>query len=327
MTSSEFGESLEFALIVVNYGSSKLLAQNLVDMDLGKHRGCIIVVDNFMSNNERQNVRRLAATENWIVLELDDNLGFGAGVNVGARHAFDNGMVSMAVLNPDAKISTEDLLKLVRATREDPNLMVSPIIRTSSGSLWFAGMDLYTDTGRVASRRRRDLPTGPHEPWLTGACFAISRYLWERVGGFDEDYFLYWEDVDLSRRVIAQEGRLAVLEDAAAVHDEGGTQDIVGKKGTKSEIYYFYNIRNRLVYAAKHMHDDDLKAWMWATPVVSYEILLGGGRRQFLYTLAPLRAYFKGMFLGWRMMKNIQTLETGNSDAISQIGKGEESCS
>jgi GT2 family glycosyltransferase len=39
--------------------------------------------------------------------------------------------------------------------------------------------------------------------WLTGACLAVSKQVWQATGGFDPDYFLYWEDVDYSQRAKA----------------------------------------------------------------------------------------------------------------------------
>ncbi len=88
--------------------------------------------------------------------------------------------------------------------------------------------------------------------WVSGACFAISARAVAPVGGFDEDYFLYWEDVDFSRRVRAAGGSVRVILDtASAVHDEGGTHDDRPAGRAKSETYYYYNIRNRLLFAQR----------------------------------------------------------------------------
>ena len=60
--------------------------------------------------------------------------------------------------------------------------------------------------GRLHSRVRT---LGSDEVmWLTGASLAMSITLWEQVGGFDERYFLYWEDVDLSWRILQAGGEL-----------------------------------------------------------------------------------------------------------------------
>ncbi|WP_104091173.1 glycosyltransferase family 2 protein [Arthrobacter sp. GMC3] len=295
-----------FALIVVNYGSSRLLAKNLAGLELSELGGRIVIVDNFTTEKERGEVQRLASAENWMVVALDSNRGFGAAVNEGSHVAFEAGVEAIAVLNPDAHIDSSNLLHLVSAVLDDTDLMAAPVIRTSEGRIWFDGMELYGNSGRVASERRPVPPSGPHEPWISGACFAISRSLWEQVGGFDEDYFLYWEDVDLSRRVVESGGHLAVLKNVGAVHDAGGTQTRIGGVGTKSETYYFYNIRNRLIYAAKHLDGSQLRRWIYATPRVSYEILLGGGRRQLLYSVVPLRAYVRGIVDGHRMLLDIR---------------------
>ena len=310
-----------FALIVVNYGSAHLLAKNLAGMDVAGVGGRMVVVDNFTSGPERDDVQRLAAAEGWTLLAMDGNRGFGAGVNAGAVAAFADGAVAMAVLNPDAHIDVTDLMLLIAAVLADQRLMVSPVMKTSGGSIWFDGMELYTDTGQVASRRRRVPPAGPHCPWLSGACFAVSRALWEQVGGFDEDYFLYWEDVDLSRRVVDSGARLAVLDHVAAVHDAGGTQVRVGGAGSKSEAFYYYNIRNRLVFAAKHVHGKQLRRWILATPRVSYEILMAGGRRVLLSSTVPVRAYVRGIVDGFRMLAGIRNSQHGRA-SVNQAPAG-----
>lgn len=302
MSEATGGSSPLFALIIVNYGSSGLLAQNLAGMNLAELGGLVVVVDNYTSGGERDAVSALAAAEGWATVLLDTNSGFGGGVNAGARCAIERGAMVIVALNPDARIKSDDLMRLVDAVVANPSLMAAPIVKTGAGAVWFDGIDLYLDSGRVASRRRRVPPPGPREPWISGACFAISRQMWEKVGGFDEEYFLYWEDVDLSKRVVESGGRLAVLTDVVAVHDEGGTQIPAATSQAKSETYYFYNIRNRLIYAAKHLDDDRVRRWLRSTPRVSYEILLGGGRRQFLHSIAPVRAYLRGIRDGRRML-------------------------
>ncbi|MCX7523030.1 glycosyltransferase family 2 protein [Microbacterium sp. STN6] len=301
------GHIPSFALIVVNFGSSALLKQNLSGLDIRAHGGMVVIVDNFTTSAERRAVQTLAATEGWVVVPLDDNRGFGGGVNAGARYAIEHEREVLVALNPDARIGVHGLMRLVTAAAATADLMVAPVIKTGSGAIWFDGIDLFLDSGRVASRRRKMPPPGPRQPWISGACFAISCSMWERVGGFDEEYFLYWEDVDLSRRVVLSGGSLAVLDDVFAVHDEGGTQKSARKAGAKSETYYYYNIRNRLVYAAKHCDDRRIKLWQRSTARVSYEILLGGGRRQFLHSLAPIRAYVRGIRDGRRMLAEIRS--------------------
>jgi GT2 family glycosyltransferase len=131
----------------------------------------------------------------------------------------------------------------------------------------------------------------------------VSAELWDRVGGFADDYFLYWEDIDLSHRVLAAGGRLEVSATATAIHAEGGTQGINSHaSGTpKSTTYYYHNIRNRLLFAAIHLSAADVRRWRRTAPRVAWEVLLEGGRRQLIRSPRPIIAAARGLRDGLRM--------------------------
>lgn len=285
--------SPRFALIVVNYASSGLLAENLGTMRLPA--GCVvIVVDCFTHEAERARLTALGAAHGWQVLLLDENLGFGGGVNAGAQAALAAGCDVIATLNPDATIEPTALLALVDRAR-GTRAIVCPHIIAGDGRSWYAGMDLYLDRGFSASRSRRAEFSGrPRREWATGACFAVSAELWVDLDGFDDAYFMYWEDIDLSHRAL-DKGAQIVLADVIAVHDEGGTQQEKRSDRAKSSTYYYFNIRNRLLYAASHLDDTGLASWMRSARREGYRVLLQGGRRQLLTSLAPWRAYRRGL--------------------------------
>jgi len=291
------------AVIVVNYGSSDLLQQNLAPLVRRAPGAVCVVVDNFTEPAERQAVVALAAVEGWSVVLPEGNDGFGSGMNQGVARARALGARHFLLLNPDAVVDVEALRKLLAFSREHPGTMAAPRILRPDGSVWFDGSDLYLDDGRIRSTRRRDqAPPGPIDEWLSGACLIVSDDLWERSGGFDEDYFLYWEDVDLSKRVVTAGGSLAVVGDVSIVHAEGGTQKGGGhvvSGEAKSTVYYFHNIRNRLLYATKHLDDEGLVKWRAASRRVAWEILLQGGRRQFVTSpgtlLVAYRAHRAGL--------------------------------
>ena len=79
----------------------------------------------------------------------------------------------------------------------------------------------------------------------------------------DPDYFMYWEDVDFSVRVQEAGAAVRLLRDVVVVHDVGGTQQ--GTAG-KSSAYYYYNVRNRLVFAAKRVAVPEMLRWLVRTP-------------------------------------------------------------
>lgn len=293
------------AIIVVNYGSSELLRQNLVPVAREAAGADIVVVDNFTSSAEQRAVLELCGQQGWRPVLLLTNTGFGEGVNAGARTALDDGADVLIVLNPDASICRPAIERLVGLVRDDPFVVAAPTIWRTDGRRWFSGSDLLLEDGRMSSPARRAAhPDRRFRAWLTGACFAISGELWQVLDGFDPDYFLYWEDVDLSWRVLEVGGQLVVDAEADAVHDAGGThtQRLTGR--AKSELYYYYNIRNRLMFAAKHIDVEDLRSWLSVTRRVSYEILLQGGRAQFVRPWRPIRAYLRGIRDGRRFLND-----------------------
>ena len=145
-----------------------------------------------------------------------------------------------------------------------------------------------SDGSRRSPRSPRAVPPGGTRPWLSGACLALSAELFDDVEGFDERFFLYWEDVDFSCRVRTAGGTLELADDATAVHDEGGTHNQAGSRA-KSETYYYYNIRNRLLFAAIQLGPAEQRRWVLTAAAAARLIVLRGGRRQFLSSTMPVR--------------------------------------
>lgn len=273
------------AVIVVNYASTTLVAETLGALAAARPDLLVVLVDSFSTIEERRRAEALAGSRSWTFVATERNVGFGVGVNLGAESAARQGAERLLLLNPDATIDAESVAVLESAVTDDPLTLAAPRILRPDGSVWSAGSDVYLADGRIRSSLQRSRFAGAERrAWLTGACVMIDRTLWDRIGGFRDDYFLYWEDVDLSWRVEEAGGRLALCESATAVHAEGGTQgegrSTSGER--KSDVYYFYNIRNRLVFAALNLEGAPLRAWNrpLLSARIAYEVLLQGGRRQ-----------------------------------------------
>jgi len=84
--------------------------------------------------------------------------------------------------------------------------------------------------------------------WVSGALVFISREWFKKIGGWNEDYWMYFEDIDLSKKVIDSGGKIALLRNAEIIHDHGGSSRINMKTTsiTKTEVLiskhvYIYN--------------------------------------------------------------------------------------
>lgn len=290
----------DLAVVVVAYGRPDLLRDGLAPVAADLEPAQVVVVDNFSTADNRAEVVLLCDEQGWHGVYPSTNTGFGAGCNLGVEAALAAGARQVLLLNPDASIDRASVLRLLRAVLDDPEAVAAPLILRPDGRPWSAGADLDLRTGRMRSwLRRTDPPVAAPVPWVSGACMMLDESLWRRVGGFDDDYFLYWEDVDLCARVDRAGGRVVVVDGARAVHDQGGTHTPAGSRA-KSPLYYYYNVRNRQVFASKWLDARGQRQWRRTAAGAALEVLLRGGRRQLLHPVAPVGAVLRGLWHGAR---------------------------
>ncbi|UYG17433.1 glycosyltransferase family 2 protein [Brachybacterium huguangmaarense] len=284
-----------FAVVIVNYGAHALLARNIPPAS-EMADACVYVVDNPSTLEECAAIRALCTARGWTLIPSPANDGFGAGVNRGVQAAIADGIGVFVLLNPDAAADIPVLSALAQEVRSDPTQVISPQVVNSSGQTEFAGSVVSLRTGRT---RRGWIPDDDDPEWvnwLTGACMAFDLGAFEDLSGFDPRYFLYWEDVDFSRRAAESGRRLVVRKDLEIVHDEGGTHNKQGSRA-KSHLYYYWNCRNRLRFGRRFSRVP-WGEWLKATPEESWQILLRGGRRQIVSDPGTLGATIRGTVAG-----------------------------
>jgi GT2 family glycosyltransferase len=288
-------------VVVVNYGSHELIEQNLAPVRLDESTVRVVVVDNASTTAERAAIAGLCSARGWELVALPDNRGFGAGVNAGVAAARALGCVCFLLLNPDARVTAQVIGELREHSLAEPRALISPRIVDGDGAPWFDGAVVSLRTGRIRSRAGAGGIEGDTTTeWLTGACLVVHEQMIDALQGLDEEYFLYWEDLELSHRCLAAGGRLVLRRDLVATHIAGGTQG--PRQGrAKSSVYYRYNCRNRLLFAARNLGRRDLVRWILSTPAVSWEILMRGGRRQLLRRPGLAWAAVAGSWAGVRL--------------------------
>jgi GT2 family glycosyltransferase len=204
-------------VIVVAYNSRDALAALLpaLTAQLGD-RDEVIVVDNASTDGSADSAPGARVIRNT------ENVGFAAACNQGADAARGDLFV---FLNPDS-LPDEGFAEAIRRPllqqREWPAWMGlvtaegGQVINTSGGIVHFTGISWAGQAGTSADQAPRE----PQEvPFVSGACFAITREDWAHHGGFAEHFFMYCEDVDLSLR-LRLEGRIVGIEPRARVdHD------------------------------------------------------------------------------------------------------------
>lgn len=179
-----------------------------------------------------------------IVEQQKTNVGFAAGNNIGAHLSRGKWLT---LLNADAFPEPDWLEKLLRAAEENPeySFFSSRQLQVNSPDLLDGAGDSYHISG-LAWRRYYNKPVqeyGKHRQEVFSACPAAAMYLREdflKVGGFDEDYFSYFEDVDLGFR-LRLAGKKCLYVPEAVVHHVGSAST-----GKRSDFSVYYGYRNMI---------------------------------------------------------------------------------
>lgn len=207
------------SVIVVSYFTGPCLGRCLEALVHANRVGEIIVVDNGNDLAAQQIIDSVAKQTGRVkVLRGQGNVGFAAACNLGAREVAGNTLV---FVNPDVILNRDALERLCAALDGAPgSALVGGDLRDAHGAsdrgsrrdrltLWRAivsasGLWRFERWGAVFrdfNRHRDPLPSAPMQVGaISGALLAVRRADFEGIGGFDEGYFLHFEDVDLCRR-------------------------------------------------------------------------------------------------------------------------------
>ncbi len=260
------------SIIIVSWNTRDLLRRCL--HSITAHQGNltleIIVVDNASHDGTPAMLR--ADFPEVRLIETGANLGFSAGNNVGLQAARGDRLL---LLNPDTEIVGDALQSLMETLEGNPFAgAVGPRVQYSNEDaqvtrhrfpmLWtlatastpfaplFAPL-LNRFYYQNASPGRPGVHNGdagdsrPAQPtdWLTGAALLVKREVYERVGGFDGQFFMYFEETDWQRRIKAAGWTILYNPSALIIHHEAQSS---GQVGGKRDLIFN---RSRLRYAAK----------------------------------------------------------------------------
>ena len=259
-----------FSVILVNYNAGNELYRSLQSVVDELHgvswEG--VVVDNNSTDSSADVALEFAP--NFSLIRNNENIGFSRGVNQGLAATL---APLVLILNPDCRLMAGAIAELKFELEEYSDCAIAgPKILNPDGSvqgtargdpnMWTGLFGRTTFLGRVlpwlpvsrrnvvaASANRSNQPSAIVD-WVSGACMLVRRDALETVGGFDERYFLYWEDADLCRRLRATGNHVRYVQAATAIHRVGQSShtaraDTVRAFHASAFLYYSTHVASK----------------------------------------------------------------------------------
>lgn len=294
-------------IIIVNWNAGRQLLECLESIEMARQETFnlkrTVVVDNDSSDGSLEAVGSVDLP--LTIIGNSQNLGFAAACNQGAK---DSHADYLLFLNPDTRLFADSLSKPI-------DLMEQPENQT----IGICGIKLIDDTGNVARMCARFpaprmylakilgldhlcphiIPGHLMREWdhlenrsvdqIMGAFFLARRSLFLQLNGFDNRFFVYFEEVDFSLRARTAGWHSLYIADASVYHKGGGTSQQVKPQRL------FYNLRSRIQYSYKHFDPKTATIVTLATLLVEFFTRLC--LAVFRHSLSQIRETFEGYMI------------------------------
>jgi GT2 family glycosyltransferase len=298
----------DLSIIIVSYKGYERLKQCLDSLISFSGRILsteVIIVNNSPGDNAFRSFENLYPGFRFINNEI--NGGYAYGCNKGVRNASGQFIL---ILNPDTIVTERSLEELIKTAKSNPEFVITSCRQVNEKGhvciAWgsFPGFRNLTGLLRVIFRsgyqsqvRVKDLlHVNIFFPdWVSGSVILISKENYIRLNGFDEDFWMYFEDVDLCKRARDMGGEVAFCNDISIEHNHGGSSRINKSTAslTKAEV-----LISKHVYFSKHKSGFQklmIQVFLIINNLISFGLVAAAGLLFFFIPKLFLRTliYFK----------------------------------
>ena len=264
---------MDISIIIVNYNSWVVLSdciKSILNLNTALNIE-IIVTDNKSTNDLFLQYQQKYPTVKWI--SNSGNNGFANGCNLGAANA--NGDY-LFFLNPDTKLKA-GVLEHFTAIYNKENIGILSCLQTNNNGSFHKYNLLFPNSIRVLGVLRslervfkkeqltqhfKETATRSYPDWISGSAIFISKYNFNLIDKWNEDYWMYFEDVDLCKKAQTNNLPCVITKEVSLFHLHGGASRVNPKTKaiTKSEV-----IKSRHVYITNHFSN---ASQQWLHPLL-----------------------------------------------------------
>lgn len=263
------------SIVILNWNRKKETIEclkSLTQLTATNYQLTTVVVDNGSSDGSVEQIKnsKFKNKNDGVklkIIENKENLGFAGGNNVGIKYALDNGADFILLLNNDTIVDKNLIVQLIKAVNQHKDAgVLSPKIYFAPGFefhkerykkseqgkvIWYAGGDIDWANVYGANHGVDEVDHGQYDKvaetdFATGAAMFLRREALKDVGLFDERYFMYLEDADLSMR-LKRHGWKVLYAPSAHLWHKVAASSAIG-----SNLYDYFTTRNRLLFAMRY---------------------------------------------------------------------------
>jgi GT2 family glycosyltransferase len=241
---------MKVAVVIPNWNGADIIANSIKSLQAQAQQHQLIVVDNGSVDSSVELIEQ--KFPDVTILKNPKNLGFAGGVNTGIRHAIDQGFDAVALFNNDAVAEKNWLKQLVRCLEGNPLIGIATCKFMRDDRIHFDSTgDFYSIRGIPFPRGRNQLDHGQYDKQesVFGASGGASIYrstMLKEVGLFDERFFAYYEDVDISFRARLYGYDIVYNPNSVAYHAVSATSSKLGSFSHyhSNKNFYFLYLKN-----------------------------------------------------------------------------------
>lgn len=242
-------------IILLNYNNSldTIECINSIKQNEKKIKYKIVVVDNCSQDESLDNLKKMADIK---LIESQKNIGFAGGNNLGISYAMNNGADYILLLNNDTVVTKNAIYNIYKELESNKELGVissrlmfydNPNLINSIGG----SIDMFKGTAKIDLKGKKYYNESDikfkYTNFITGCCMLLKREVIDKVGLLEEEYFMYYEDVDYCLRIQKKGYKIGVKFDSVILHKESSSTG-----GQNSPFSIKWNTRNRIIFINKY---------------------------------------------------------------------------
>ena len=248
---------MKLGLVIVTYNSQKDIARLFESIIIQQYKDLVVyIVDNNSNDETLKIVQKYFSELSLCIISTNTNNGFAKGNNIGIKKAMDDGCDFVFILNPDMQLEEKCIEILGKRIMSDEKIgVIGPVAilgNKPDNIIQSYGVNANFRTQKkvsllVEEKLTNEIPAEIYVDYVIGGAMMIRSSVLKITGLFEEDYFMYNDELDIAYRIKTAGFQTLCMRDAIVRHFHDF--DSQNKKGYN--LMYYYIMRNRYLYFKK----------------------------------------------------------------------------